>query len=130
MGISDFLENFKEKLKSLYKKVSDFCKENTKITLVIAVLILAILVCIIILSANSKKSKAKLEEKQEIVLTEDLVIPDGPNLPEDYNIARKNKEKWDENEAKQWFSVPSQNEIDDLEKSNDKMIDEIIGVAP
>lgn len=130
MGISDFLENFKEKLKSLYKKVSDFCKENTKITLVIAVLILAILVCIIILSANSKKSKAKLEEKQEIVLTEDLVIPDGPNLPEDYNIARKNKEKWDENEAKQWFSVPSQNEIDDLEKSNDKMINEIIGVAP
>lgn len=130
MYFSDFLENFKKKLKSLYKKVSDFCKENTKIALIIAVLILAILVCIIILSANSKKSKAKPEEKQEIVLTEDLVIPDGPNLPEDYNIARKNKEKWNEKEAKQWFSVPSQNEIDDLEKSNDKMIDEIIGVAP
>lgn len=130
MDFSNFLKNFKEKLKSLYKKVSDFCKENTKITLIVAVLILAILVCIIILSANSKKSKAKPEEKQEIVLTEDLVIPDGPNLPEDYNIARKNKEKWDENEAKQWFSIPSQNGIDDLEKSNDKMIDEIIGVAP
>lgn len=130
MDFSGFLENFKEKLKSLYKKISDFCKENTKIALIVAVLILAILVCIIILSANSKKSKAKPKETQEIVLTEDLVIPDGPNLPEDYNIARKNKDKWDEKEAKQWFSVPSQNEIDDLEKSNDKMIDEIIGVAP
>lgn len=130
MDFSDFLENFKEKLKFLYKKVSEFCKENTKVVLIVAILVLAIFVCIIILNANLKKSKTKPEEKQEIVLTEDLVIPDGPNLPEDYNIARKNKEKWDEKEAKQWFSVPSQNEIDDLEKSNDKMIDEIIGVAP
>lgn len=128
MKFSNFIENFKKKLHSLKETIINLYKENKKITLIIAVLFFAILISIIILINYPKKDK-KIEE-QNIVLTEELIIPKGPELPKDYNINRKNKENWNKEDSKKWFTIPTEKEIEDLSKSNDKMIEEIIGVAP
>lgn len=128
MKFSNFIENFKEKLHSLKETIINFYKENKKITLIIAVLFCAILISIIILINYPKKEK-NIEE-QNIVLTEELIIPKGPELPKDYNINRKNKENWNKQDSEKWFTIPTEKEIEDLSKSNDKMIEEIIGVAP
>lgn len=128
MKFSNFIENFKEKLHSLKETIINFYKENKKITLIIAVLFCAILISIIILINYPKKEK-NIEE-QNIVLTEELIIPRGSELPKDYNINRKNKENWNKQDSEKWFTIPTEKEIEDLSKSNDKMIEEIIGVAP
>lgn len=128
MKFSNFIENFKEKLHSLKETIINFYKENKKITLIIAVLFCAILISIIILINYPKKEK-NIEE-QNIVLTEELIIPKGPELPKDYNINRKNTENWNKQDSEKWFTIPTEKEIEDLSKSNDKMIEEIIGVAP
>lgn len=128
MKFSNFIENFKEKLHSLKETIINFYKENKKITLIIAVLFCAIFISIIVLINYPKKEK-NIEE-QNIVLTEELIIPKGPELPKDYNINRKNKENWNKEDSEKWFTIPTEKEIEDLSKSNDKMIDEIIGVAP
>lgn len=128
MKFSNFIENFKEKLHSLKETIINFYKENKKITLIIAVLFCAILISIIILINYPKKEK-NIEE-QNIVLTEELIIPKGLELPKDYNINRKNKENWNKQDSEKWFTIPTEKEIEDLSKSNDKMIEEIIGVAP
>lgn len=128
MKFSNFIENFKEKLHSLKETIINFYKENKKITLIIAVLFCAILISIIILINYPKKEKSI--EEQNIVLTEELIIPKGPELPKDYNINRKNKENWNKQDSEKWFTIPTEKEIEDLSKSNDKMIEEITGVAP
>lgn len=128
MKFSNFIENFKKKLHSLKETIINLYKENKKITLIIAVLFFAILISIIILINYPKKEK-NIEE-QNIVLTEELIIPKGPELPKDYNINRKNKENWNKEDSEKWFTIPTEKEIEDLSKSNDKMIEEIIGVAP
>lgn len=128
MEFSNFIENFKKKLHSLKETIINLYKENKKITLIIAVLFCAILFSIIILINYPKKEK-NIEE-QNIVLTEELIIPKGPELPKDYNINRKNKENWNKEDSEKWFTIPTEKEIEDLSKSNDKMIEEIIGVAP
>ena len=63
-------------------------------------------------------------------LTEPLSIPDGPELPKDYTASRNPKDKWSQEEAEEWFTLPSQKEIDSLSKANDNLINEITGAAP
>ena len=64
------------------------------------------------------------------MLTEELLIPEGPELHKDYNISRETKEKWDDEQADTWFEVPTEKDINSLEKANDNIILEITGAAP
>lgn len=129
MDIKEFFNNLKAKIKSLYTRVKDFCFENTKIAIIIGLLILLILLCIILFISTTGKKK-ETEEIEPIVLSQPLIIPEGPVLPKDYNISRKTENNWSEEEISEWFTVPSEKEIDALSKTNDNMINEIIGAAP
>lgn len=129
MDIKEFFNNLKAKIKSLYTRVKDFCFENTKIAIIIGLLILLILLCIILFISTTGKKK-ETEEIEPIVLSQPLIIPEGPVLPKDYNISRKTENNWSEEEISEWFTVPSEKEIDALTKTNDNMINEIIGAAP
>ena len=86
---------------------------------------LIILACV--LPHGKKKNK---EEVRNVVLTETLLIPDGPELQRDYNISRETKEKWSDEQADLWFEVPTEKDINSLEKANDNIISEITGAAP
>lgn len=127
-----FLDDIKVKISALKDKIFFWIKENKKLAIVIASLFCLMLICIIILICSFNKGKNQSEKiyKEQLQLTHELVIPNGPDLPDDYTISRETKENWSKEEGEQWFTLPSEKEINGLSKANDNLIDEILGAAP
>ena len=131
MDFKGIWENIKEKFSPLTEKLREFYEENKLLSYIIAGLIALLLLCIILLIALAGKKKEPVEVPGTVLeLTEPLIIPDGPELPKDYTASRTPKDKWTEDEAQEWFTIPSQKEIDSLSKANDNLINEITGAAP
>ena len=131
MDFKGIWEKIKEKLSPLVEKVREFYEENKMLSYIIASLVALLLLCIILLIAlTGKKKEPEVIPGTVLELTETLEIPDGPELPKDYTASRTPKEKWTSDEAEEWFTVPSQKEIDSLTKANDNLIKEITGAAP
>lgn len=131
MDIKGFFENLKKKIVSLYQLIVDYCHDNKRNAILVASLAASILLLLILLICLPKgKKKDKAAAPREIVLTQDLLVPDGPELHRDYNISRQTKDKWTDEQAEEWFTVPTQNDIDSLEKANDNIINDITGAAP
>lgn len=124
-NISDFFVSLKDKIIQLYE-------ENKKLSLIVGLLIILILVCLILLICmlpGSKKTK-KSSSQPPLVLTETLQIPQGPEMPENYNISRKTETSWSDEEAEPWFTIPSEKEINSLSQSNTKLINDLLGATP
>ena len=131
MDFKGIWENIKEKLSPLVEKIRDFYEENKILSYIIAGLVALLLLCIILLIALAgKKEEPEVIPGTVLELTETLAVPDGPELPKDYTASRTPKEKWSEEDAQEWFTVPGQKEIDSLSKANDNLIKEITGAAP
>lgn len=131
MNIKGIWENIKEKLSPLTEKIREFYENNKMLSYIIAGLVALLILCIILLIALTGKKKEPATVPGTVLeLTEPLVIPDGPELPKDYTTSRTPKDKWSEEEAQEWFTIPSQKEIDSLSKANDNLINEITGAAP
>ena len=131
MDFKGIWENIKEKISPLVEKVRDFYEENKMLSYIIAGLVALLLLCIVLLIAlTGKKKEPETVPGTVLELTETLVVPDGPELPKDYTASRTPKEKWSQEEAQEWFTIPSQKEIDSLSKANDNLINEITGAAP
>ena len=136
MDIKELFSNTKETvinlIKPLIEKIQEFYEENKKLSLIILGLIAVLLICLILLIAlvSGKKKETPVIPGTVLELTETPLVPDGPELPKEYTPARTTKDKWTEEEAAEWFTVPSQKEIDSLSKANDTLINEITGAAP
>ena len=131
MDFKGIWKKIKEKLSPLVEKVREFYEENKMLSYIILGLVALLLLCIILLIAlTGKKKEPEAVPGTVLELTETLAIPDGPELPNDYTASRQTKDKWSEEEAHEWFTVPSQKEIDSLSKANDNLINEITGAAP
>ncbi len=132
MDFHAILDNIKEKLSSLYERIKEFYEENKTLSYIIAGLVALLIICIILLCvfAGKRKKEPDVIPGSRLELTEELAIPDGPELPKDYTASRTPKEKWTEEDAEEWFTVPSQKELDSLSKANDNLINEITGAAP
>ena len=131
MDFKGILDSIKEKTSSIYEKAREFYEENKMLSIIILSLVALLLLCIILLiSLTGKKKEPVVVPGTVLELTEPLAVPNGPELPKDYTASRTPKDKWTQEDAEEWFTIPSQNEIDSLSKANDKMIDEITGAAP
>lgn len=126
------LEKLKNAYNSLKEKFSTFYEENQKLTYLIAALIIVILICLILLITTAEKpgKKNRKLSEQQLELSEPLFIPNGPALPKDYTSSRKTKEKWTEEEAEPWFTIPDEKQVESLGQANDSLINEMIGAAP
>jgi len=133
LDFAGFFENLKEKISDLKDGLFDWIEENRKLAIIIAGLTLVILICLILLiafSSSAKKNKTVKLPEEELVINEQLLIPNGPELPRDYTLSRQTKENWTDKELEPWFATPSEKEINALSQSNDNMINEIIKAAP
>lgn len=131
MDFKGIWENIKEKLSPLVEKARGFYEENKMLSYIILGLVALLFVCIILLIAlTGKKKEPEVIPGTVLELTEPLAIPDGPELPKEYTASRTPKDKWSQEESEEWFTVPSQKEINSLSKANDNLINEITGAAP
>ena len=130
MDFKGFFENLKEKIVSLYELIRDYCSENKRNAILFASLGASVLLLIILLICIPKNKKDKTVQEKQIVLTETLQIPDGPEIHRDYNISRQTQDKWSEEQSETWFEKPTERDIESLEKANDNIILEITGAAP
>lgn len=134
--MNEIMQNAIEKIKKVFSsvknKITELYFDNKKVFFLLAGLFFVIFLCIILLIfiPKDKKESQNVYVENHLELSEKPLIPNGPELPKDYTFSRKEKEKWTEEEAQVWFTEPSQKDIDSLSKSNDKMINEIIGAAP
>lgn len=133
-----------EKIKTLYEKIKNFFSTSSKLTLsllgIICFLVLsAIIISIVGLNLNSKnKNKANIssflssqeEDFSQFVQVENFINPQSKTFTQNYYFSRDLRQKWNEQELNEWFTVPNEENIKSLSESNDKIINNIIGAAP
>lgn len=114
------------------ENIKDFYREKTLpailISIVIVLFILA-LVVFVVQGCNSSKKTASVQDTL-LVPDQDLMLPDGPSIPDGYALTREPKEKWTKEESQEYFTMPDSQQLDNLEYSNDKLIDDILGATP
>ena len=133
MDFAEIFDNIKEKFSEITDTVVEWIDENRKMAIIAGGLIVIILLCLILLAAavsSEKKKKAQPVQEEGLVINEQLLIPNGPELPRDYTLSRQTKEKWTDEDVEPWFTTPSEKEINALSQSNENMINEIIKAAP
>lgn len=130
MDFKELISDIKEKVISLWNKGKDFVLENKVLSLAIGGLVLVIIISVIILISAVSKPKKETTYQRDLTLTEELLIPPSPAVPDGYNLSRTTKDTWSEEETDVWFTTPSEKEIDDLSRANDRLVQDIIGAAP
>ncbi len=130
MDFKSFFGNLTEKIVSLFDLIKDYCSENKRNAILFGTLGASIILLIILLCCIPKNKKTKAEQEKPVVLTETLLIPDGPEINRDYSISRQTQDKWSDEQADVWFEKPTEKDIESLEKANDNIIRDITGAAP
>lgn len=130
MDFKSFFENLTEKIVSLFDLIKYYCSENKRNAILFGTLGASIILLIILLCCIPKNKKTKVEQEKPVVLTETLLIPDGPEINRDYSISRQTQDKWSDEQADVWFEKPTEKDIESLEKANDNIIRDITGAAP
>lgn len=131
MDFRELLGNIKEKVTSLFDRLSNFIKEDKRRALIILLISLIILLIILLIFALVKPSSSKPDESvSPITFSQELLVPEGPQVKQDYNVSRQPEETWEIEETENWFTVPSSKEVEELGKANDKLILDVIGAAP
>lgn len=129
MDFQNLLQNIKDFFSNLWNKITEYVSENKMLSACIGALVVVILIALILLCAALKKPEAKGYERP-LTLTEEMIVPPGPAVPDGYNPSRVTKEAWTSEEAEAWFTKPGTKELDDLSKANDRLVEEITGAAP
>lgn len=114
----------------LKDNISTFIREKPLLARITALLLIFFLLALIIIFIQSSKPKAKEYKKTDIVLNEKPLAPAGPEVEKDYYMSRSTQETWSKAEIEEYFTEPDSSLLKELENSNDKIIDEILGAAP
>lgn len=132
MDFSELKDKITETFSEIKNKLSDFVCENKMISLAISGMLVLIIICIILLAVASgkKKDKKKVIPGLQLELSTPQVIPNGPELPRNYNLYRESEEMWSEEDGREWFTSPTEKEISSLSTANENMVNDIIEAAP
>lgn len=113
--------------------VRDFYSEKKVLAIIITTLIILFFLALIaFMIQSSKPQKTEPPASIEIPLQADqkILYPDGPSIPDGYALTREPKEKWTEEDAEEYFTMPDSKQLDKLESDNDKLVNEILGATP
>lgn len=114
------------------ENVQDFLSERRKAVLISAILVLFFMVALIVMAfaPDSKKKKSIPYEPPPFVADQELLLPQGPSVPQGYSLDRQKSERWSESEVERHFTRPDAALIEELSSANDAMVFEMLGVAP
>ena len=122
-----------------FESLVDFLKEKKYVALSCIILVVFTICAFIVFSVHSctATSEKKLPVQENLPRAnlsfspaQPLVLPEGPSAPEGYALSRPPEPRWKDQEIEQDFTLPDQNNLDDLQKANDNAINEILGAAP
>lgn len=117
------------------ENIKDFFSDSTKKTICICFLLVIMTFCALVIlfiqfaKLDSKKSENS-DEQIKLVLDQELLVPNGPEIPNDYETNRKTPDKWSKDDVQKWFTLPDEQELKKLGESNDNIIEKITGAAP
>ena len=121
-----------EKIKDFFR---EFIKENSKISITIAAIMVVLSLSAVLVGIS--QCSVKLPSKPVVLPADGVIDPvdsffDPQKTPplESYYFSRESREEWEQEEVDRWFEEPSQKNVDNLDKANDKVIDKILGAAP
>ena len=110
---------------------SDFAHEKP---LLLAVIVLVVFLffagLIILMIQTTPPKKAPVQEAEPFTADSPALIPDSPNIEKEYYPSRITENQWSHEEINKWFTFPEDDAMAELEKANDKIIDDITGSAP
>lgn len=119
---------------TLVEKFRYLIEENKKQTIFVCSILIFMTLCgffILLLSTSQQEKKeTKVINQKNLVIDQELLIPNELTINNKYTHVRQKKEKWSEEEANEWFTIPDETEIEKLSQSNDKIVKDIIGAAP
>lgn len=119
---------------TLVEKFRYLIEENKKQTIFVCSVLIFMTLCgffILLLSTSQQEKKeTKVTNQKNLVIDQELLLPNELTINNKYTHVRQKKEKWSEEEANEWFTVPDETEIEKLSQANDKIVKDIIGAAP
>jgi hypothetical protein len=113
----------------------NFVRERKPAAIIILLLILlfaagSILFIIRTIHVLQKTTVSNEAPAVQLVPDQQLLLPDDRIIKETPPLTRTSNGTWTKTEAEQWFTAPDKATLDKLEKSNDKIADDITGAAP
>ncbi len=118
---------------AIFEKIKKVYQEKKVVFILVTIFVILFflgLIAFLVQSLNSKKNKTPTIQEAPLVPDQPLLLPEGPSIPDGYALTREPQEKWSKDEGKEYFTVPDKNELDILESTNNKLVDEILGAAP
>lgn len=129
VDISDIIDNIKEGASDLFS--------DTRKLIICACGVLALMTLIALLvMLSSKKAAPKTPAKviKQLVLEDALLIPQAKSQANTYNenyiTSRITPDRWSSGDVKEWFDFPTEQQLGDLRKVNDRAAEDLIKAAP
>lgn len=119
---------------TLVEKFRYLIEENKKQTIFVCSILIFMTLCgffvLLLSTSQQEKKETKVINQKNLVIDQELLLPNELTINNKYTHVRQKKEKWSEEEANEWFTVPDETEIEKLSQANDKIVKDIIGAAP
>lgn len=123
VSFSDIIENIKDA----------FSGNRRTAIVVMAILIvmtIAAVVIVIVVKDTPNETEVKAVVEEPLKADQPLLIPPSPAVPEGYIYSRERDGKWTDEDAAEWFTLPSQSTLDELSSANDRIATDITEAAP
>ena len=125
----NLMETLQDKIEQIQLKLSDDESRNKILIISFGILIFLLILLILILCFSSKDDGQAIQKK-DYEITEYFYSPSSPEISDDYMYSRTPKNKWSEDEAAEYITLPTEEMLENLKKSNDKMIKDILEASP
>ncbi len=99
-------------------------------TVIVIVVFLFFAGLIILMIQTTPVKKVPVKEAEPFTQDAPVIIPDSPDIEKDYYPARITENQWQKEEVNKWFTYPEEETLKELEKANNKIVDDITGAAP
>ena len=101
---------------TLVEKFRYLIEENKKQTIFVCSILIFMTLCgffvLLLSTSQQEKKETKVINQKNLVIDQELLIPNELTINNKYTHVRQKKEKWSEEEANEWFTVPDETEIE------------------
>lgn len=123
------LETLQEKIENIQLSLSDDENRKKALIVILGILLFLVIILILILCLSPKKDKTSIPQT-EYEISEYFYSPSSPEISDDYMYSRVPQQRWSEEEAREYITLPTEEMLEDLKLANDKLIKDILEASP